>query len=71
MKIAVIGGGYVGLVMAAGLAELGHAVTCAERDSAKLRTQNKNTNLKNVFINSTYILQTQCDQRTKDQHKKH
>lgn len=37
MKIAVIGGGYVGLVMAAGLAELGHAVACAERDSEKLR----------------------------------
>lgn len=37
MKIAVIGGGYVGLVMAAGLAELGHAVVCAERDNEKLR----------------------------------
>jgi UDPglucose 6-dehydrogenase len=37
MKIAVIGGGYVGLVMAAGLAELGHAVVCAERDSEKLK----------------------------------
>ena len=36
MKIAVIGGGYVGLVMAAGLAELGHAVVCAERDKNKL-----------------------------------
>ena len=36
MKIAVIGGGYVGLVMAAGLAELGHAVVCAERDEEKL-----------------------------------
>ena len=36
MKIAVIGGGYVGLVMATGLAELGHAVTCAERDEGKL-----------------------------------
>ncbi len=36
MKIAVIGGGYVGLVMAAGLAELGHAVVCAERDNEKL-----------------------------------
>ena len=37
MKIAVIGGGYVGLVMAAGLAELGHTVICAEHDSEKLR----------------------------------
>jgi UDPglucose 6-dehydrogenase len=36
MKIAVIGGGYVGLVMAAGLAEIGHAVVCAERDAEKL-----------------------------------
>lgn len=36
MKVAVIGGGYVGLVMAAGLAEIGHTVICAERDSEKL-----------------------------------
>ena len=36
MKIAVIGGGYVGLVMAAGLAEIGHDVVCAEREAEKL-----------------------------------
>lgn len=36
MRISVIGGGYVGLVMAAGLAELGHNVVCAERDGPKL-----------------------------------
>jgi UDPglucose 6-dehydrogenase len=43
MKIAVIGGGYVGLVMAAGLAELGHAVVCAERDSEKLKVLKSGT----------------------------
>jgi UDPglucose 6-dehydrogenase len=37
MNIAVIGGGYVGLVMAAGLAELGHPVVCAEHDPEKLK----------------------------------
>ena len=37
MNIAVIGGGYVGLVMAAGLAELGHSVVCAEHDPEKLK----------------------------------
>jgi len=36
MKIAVIGGGYVGLVMAAGLAEISHDVVCAEREAEKL-----------------------------------
>ena len=35
MNIAVIGGGYVGLVLAAGMAEIGHSVTCAERDQSK------------------------------------
>jgi UDPglucose 6-dehydrogenase len=35
MNIAVVGGGYVGLVVAAGLAELGHYVVCAERDESK------------------------------------
>ena len=40
MKIAVIGGGYVGLVLAAGMAEIGHSVTCAERDQSKRETLN-------------------------------
>jgi UDPglucose 6-dehydrogenase len=40
MKIAVIGGGYVGLVLAAGMAEIGHSVTCAERDQLKRETLN-------------------------------
>lgn len=35
MNISVIGAGYVGLVTAAGLAEVGHSVICAEQDSAK------------------------------------
>jgi len=35
MSIAVIGGGYVGLVLAAGLAEVGNSVVCAESDSEK------------------------------------
>jgi UDPglucose 6-dehydrogenase len=40
MKIAVIGGGYVGLVLAAGMAEIGHSVKCAERDELKRETLN-------------------------------
>ena len=35
MKISVIGGGYVGLIMAAGMAEIGHTVICAENDAEK------------------------------------
>jgi UDPglucose 6-dehydrogenase len=36
MKIAVIGSGYVGLVAAACFAELGHEVTCVDKDEAKI-----------------------------------
>jgi len=36
MKIAVIGTGYVGLVTAAGLAELGHRVVGADKDAEKI-----------------------------------
>jgi UDPglucose 6-dehydrogenase len=36
MKISVIGAGYVGLTTAACLAEIGHAVRCADNDEAKL-----------------------------------
>ena len=40
MNIAVVGGGYVGLVLAAGMAEIGHSVKCAERDELKRETLN-------------------------------
>ena len=40
MNIAVMGGGYVGLVLAAGIAEIGHSVTCAERDVLKRESLN-------------------------------
>jgi len=36
MKIAVIGTGYVGLVVGTGLAENGHDVTCVDRDAGKI-----------------------------------
>jgi len=36
MKISVIGGGYVGLISALGLAELGHDVTIIEIDKSKV-----------------------------------
>ncbi|MCY4049837.1 MAG: UDP-glucose/GDP-mannose dehydrogenase family protein [Hyphomicrobiales bacterium] len=37
MKIAMIGGGYVGLVSAACLASFGYEVVCVERDSERLK----------------------------------
>jgi len=36
MNVTVVGSGYVGLVVAAGLAELGHAVTCIDKDAEKI-----------------------------------
>jgi UDPglucose 6-dehydrogenase len=36
MNVAVVGTGYVGLVMGAGLAEMGNAVICADVDAAKV-----------------------------------
>jgi UDPglucose 6-dehydrogenase len=38
MKIAVVGTGYVGLVLGACLAENGNAVTCVDKDQAKVDT---------------------------------
>src|SRR5580765_1144003 len=38
MKIAVVGSGYVGLVLGAGLAENGNTVTCVDKDESKIRT---------------------------------
>jgi UDPglucose 6-dehydrogenase len=37
MKLTVIGAGYVGLVTAAGFAEMGNNVLCVEADAARLR----------------------------------
>lgn len=37
MKITVVGAGYVGLVSAAGFAEMGNSVLCVESDPAKVR----------------------------------
>jgi UDPglucose 6-dehydrogenase len=36
MNVAVVGTGYVGLVMGAGLAEMGNAVVCADVDGGKI-----------------------------------
>ncbi len=36
MRVAMIGAGYVGLVSGACLAELGHAVTCVDKDAARI-----------------------------------
>lgn len=38
MQIAVIGTGYVGLVGGACLAEIGHDVTCVDKDASKVQT---------------------------------
>ena len=40
MKIAVVGTGYVGLVVGACLAENGSTVTCVDKDEAKIATLN-------------------------------
>ena len=37
MKITIVGAGYVGLVTAAGFAEMGNTVVCVEADPAKVR----------------------------------
>ncbi len=37
MKITIVGAGYVGLVTAAGFAEMGNTVICVEADPAKVR----------------------------------
>ena len=36
MRIAMIGAGYVGLVSGACFADFGHAVTCVDKDAAKI-----------------------------------
>jgi UDPglucose 6-dehydrogenase len=36
MNIAVVGAGYVGLTIAAGFAKMGHRLTCAEKDPARV-----------------------------------
>ena len=41
MKIAVIGTGYVGLVVGACFAETGNDVICVDKDAAKVRTLNR------------------------------
>ena len=41
MKIAVVGTGYVGLVLGACLAETGNDVVCVDKDEAKVRTLRK------------------------------
>lgn len=41
MKISVFGSGYVGLVTAVGLAEIGNTVTCMDTDATKIRKLQK------------------------------
>ena len=41
MRVAVVGTGYVGLVTAVGLAELGHDITCIDIDERKVATLNR------------------------------
>ena len=41
MNIAVVGTGYVGLVVGACLAETGNDVTCVDREAAKIRMLNR------------------------------
>src|SRR4029453_7768877 len=41
MKIAVVGTGYVGLVVGACFAETGNDVVCVDKDAAKIRLLNR------------------------------
>jgi UDPglucose 6-dehydrogenase len=41
MRVAVVGAGYVGLVSAVGLAELGHTVRCIDVDQRKVEALNR------------------------------
>ena len=41
MRIAVIGTGYVGLVVGACFAETGNEVTCVDKDASKIRLLNR------------------------------
>ena len=41
MRVAVVGTGYVGIVSAVGLAELGHVVTCIDIDEGKVAALNR------------------------------
>ena len=41
MRVTVVGTGYVGLVTAVGLAELGHIVTCTDIDERKVDALNR------------------------------
>ncbi len=41
MRVAMIGSGYVGLVSGACFAELGHTVTCVDKDAAKIAALRK------------------------------
>ena len=41
MKVAVVGSGYVGLVAAACFAEIGHEVSCVDKDDDKLAALNR------------------------------
>ena len=50
MKVTVFGIGYVGLVQAAVLAEVGHDVVCVDVD------QNKVDNLKKALSQSTNLV---------------
>src|SRR5215475_234259 len=41
MRVAMIGSGYVGLVSGACFAELGHTVTCVDKDAGKIAALRK------------------------------
>src|SRR5579864_356364 len=45
MQVAVVGSGYVGLVVAACFADLGHKVRCVDQDQAKIAALNAGENL--------------------------
>jgi UDPglucose 6-dehydrogenase len=56
MQIAVIGSGYVGLVAAAGFAEIGHNVVCVDNDLEKIATLNAG----GMPIHEDYLQEVVC-----------
>ena len=55
MKVTVVGAGYVGLVTAACLAEIGNEVVCVDIDENKINKLNNSIEVKAFSDNNVYF----------------